>query len=113
MQNTHSVNAWMLQAVEVGRKRPAAMWGVFDSAGLPLLAGCWSAGSGSKWPAELRKVRNMVCSDRLGHRLLIAVRDARLSGRILVDLVSVRNGGRRDRGTVFRGEALVLTACGK
>ena len=39
--------------------------------------------------------------------------DEKFSGRILVDLVSVRNGGGRDRCTLFRREALVLTACGK
>jgi len=45
--------------------------------------------------------------------VLKPIRDARFSGRILVDLVSVRNGGRRDRCNLFRREALFLNACGK
>ena len=77
----------------------------------PLANWC-SAGAGSWWSVKSLKACDVVKSNDLRHRSLKAIRDARFLGRVLANLVSVRNGGRRDRGAVRRRKALVLIAFG-
>ena len=58
-------------------------------------------------------VGKIVNPDDMRQQKVKTIRDARFSRRILVDFVSVRNGGGRDYCAVLRRKALVLTACSK